>query len=173
MASGVTWLKNPSRNCICPPFPYVASPFSVGAFQPSAMWPQFHQRVSKSEGAISAAILCIYGNGRRNRQLWTPNAPLKQSRISQQLKPIAPFGTQLQQLCPQGGPCVWIWLSCVTPFLSHNWKEILLEEGMVYPPCGRHTSVRPVRSAFRLLTVNSMFPLRLMKSILTTDKHDR
>lgn len=43
---------------------------------------------------------------------------------------------------------------------------------MVYPPCRRHTSVIPVRTAFCLLTVNNMFPLSLMKSILNTDKHD-
>lgn len=110
--------ENPSWNCTCPPFPYAAPPFSGVVLQPSAVWLRFHQRVSQSKGARLCCYL-VHLWQRAQKQATVDPHPPKQSRISTTQTNSSIWNTASQP-CPQGGPCVWIRLSCVTPFLSHN-----------------------------------------------------
>lgn len=153
-----------------PSLPLRSSSFLWGSAAALCCVASFSPEGLSEQGRSSLLLSCAFmATGAETGSCGPP--PPKQSRISTTQTNSSIWNTASQP-CPQGGPCVWIRLSCVTPFLSHNWKEFLLEEGMVYPPCWRHTSVIPVRTAFCLLTANSMFPLSLMKSVLNTDKHD-
>lgn len=124
LVGGVTWLRIPVGIAFAlPSLKWFLLSLSV-ALQPSTMWLRFHRKVSQSQGR--ASLLCSYAFmvvGCRNRQLWP--CPHKAIQDASTIQLTDPSGKKLSSSAHREA-WVWIWLSCVTPFLSHNWTESLL-----------------------------------------------
>lgn len=152
--------ENPSWRCICSSSSFF---FWVWHYSPQLCGFLFTKR---SKGHLSLLLsFAFMATGCRSWQLWVfPSFKAIYYNIST-IKLTHPFGPQLYQLYPPGGPWVWIWLPVLLFSFCTTEKDFYFRKASSTCCTWRHIS-NATEDSTCLLTVNKMLPLNLMKSVL-------